>query len=267
MSDELSMNIPSWLWKPNIAPSRFVYLAIIAVEIVLLILLWSFGLPTLIPRPLEIVHSFHDLMRQGLVYELLVSFLLNVEALALATGFSLGFAYLSRFAVGFPISTAVGKMRFLGMTGLTFLFTILVGGGHDLKLTMLTFGVTVFMTDSMVAEVKSIPLERFDHARTLRFGEWHVLYEVVILGTIDRAFEILRQNAAMAWMMLAMVEGTVRSGGGIGTLLLNQDKHFNLALVFAIQFVILGIGLLQDYGIAVMKRVACPYAALVTEGK
>ena len=132
---------------------------------------------------------------------------------------------------------------------------------------MLTFGVTVFMTDSMVAEVKSIPLERFDHARTLRFGEWHVLYEVVILGTIDRAFEILRQNAAMAWMMLAMVEGTVRSGGGIGTLLLNQDKHFNLALVFAIQFVILGVGLLQDYGIAVMKRVACPYAALVTEGK
>jgi len=41
--------------------------------------------------------------------------------------------------------------------------------------------------------------------------------------------DLLRQNSAMGWMMLTMVEGLVRSDGSIGTLLLNNDKHFDMA--------------------------------------
>ncbi len=48
-------------------------------------------------------------------------------------------------------------------------------------------------------------------------------------------------------------------------MLLNQNKHFHLAEVFAIQFLILFVGLLQDYGIGVLKRLVCPYASLALE--
>jgi len=97
--------------------------------------------------------------------------------------------------------------------------------------------------------------------------EWRVVWEVVILGTADKAFEVLRQNAAIGWMMLTMVEGIVRSEGGVGTMLLDQSKHFNMAAVFAIQALILVVGLLQDYCIGLARNVFCPYANLTLERK
>ena len=96
-------------------------------------------------------------------------------------------------------------------------------------------------------------------------NEWQVVWEVVILGTADKAFEVLRQNAAIGWMMLTMVEGISRSEGGVGALLLNQNKHFRLAEVFAIQITILLLGILQDYGIGALRRLLLPYADLTLE--
>ncbi|MBL0220862.1 MAG: hypothetical protein IPQ07_44200 [Myxococcales bacterium] len=48
----------------------------------------------------------------------------------------------------------------------------------------------------------------------MNFGGWRPV-EVVILERSDRAFEVLRQNAATGWMMLTMVRGVVRSSGGL----------------------------------------------------
>ena len=56
-----------------------------------------------------------------------------------------------------------------------------------------------------------------------------------------------------------MVEGLVRSEGGIGSLLLNQNKHLHLAGIFAIQLTILLYGLLQDYLLGLLRQAACPY--------
>src|SRR5260370_2632862 len=96
-------------------------------------------------------------------------------------------------------------------------------------------------------------------------SEGGVVWEVVILGTVDKAFEVLRQNAAIGWMMLTMVEGIARSEGGVGTMLLNQSKHFRLDEVFAIQSVILLVGLLQDHAIGAARRLAGPYAHLTLD--
>jgi NitT/TauT family transport system permease protein len=84
---------------------------------------------------------------------------------------------------------------------------------------------------------------------------------------MDKAFDVLRQNAAMSWMMLSLVESLSREGGGIGTLLLDQNKHFHLDAVFAIQITILLLGLLQDWAIGAMRQIVCPYADLMLERK
>jgi NitT/TauT family transport system permease protein len=164
-----------------------------------------------------------------------------------------------------PLAAAASKGRFLGLIGLTFAFTLTLGGGRPLKVALLVFGMTVFFVTSMADVVAAIPKENFDHARTLRMGEWRAVWEVVVLGTADKAMDALRQNAAIGWMMLTMVEGISRSEGGIGAMLLNQNKHFRLAEVFAIQLLILLVGILQDYGIGVLRRVLFPYADLRLE--
>src|SRR4029077_19370974 len=137
--------------------------------------------------------------------------------------------------------------------GLTFFFTLMAENGHQLKLYLLMFSVSVFFVTGMADVITSIPQEQFDLTRTLRMGEWHVLWETVVLGQADRAFDVMRQNAAIGWMMLTMVEGMSRSEGGIGTLLLDSTKHFHLATIFALQIVILTLGLAQDYSLGFLK--------------
>jgi NitT/TauT family transport system permease protein len=251
---------------PNRVVSPMVMRLIIGVQVAIFVVIWWNSPFKVLPRPDEVARAAQELwMTQGLAQELWTSFTMNLEALALTLAISLGLAYLTVLPFFRPIVSAVSKGRFLGMIGLTFVFTLMVGGGRPLKVALLVFGMTVFFVTSMASVIAEIPRERFDHARTLRMNEWQVVWEVVILGTVDQAFEVFRQNAAMGWMMLTMVEGIARSEGGVGAMLLNENKHFRLAEVFAIQIVILFVGLLQDYAIGSFKRVICPYAEITKE--
>jgi NitT/TauT family transport system permease protein len=99
----------------------------------------------------------------------------------------------------------------------------------------------------------------------LRLGSWGAVVEVVILGHLDAVIDAIRQNAAMGWVMLTMVEGLVRFEGGLGAMMLAEDKHIKLDAVFAIQIVVLAIGILQDWGFVAIRRLLCPYASLTLE--
>lgn len=264
------MTAGKWLdiFRPNQAVSRTTMQIVIAVQVAIALLLWWISPWAALPKPNEVFPAIAKLwMEQGLGPELVTSFWLNIEALSLTAFISLALAYLSVLPAVRPLVAAVAKGRFLGLSGLTFIFTLMVGGGRPLKLSLLVFGMTVFFVTSMAAVVAAIPKASFDHARSLRMSEWQVVWEVVVLGTLDQAIEVLRQNAAIGWMMLTMVEGISRSEGGVGALLLNQNKHFFLPEVFGIQILILLVGLVQDYGIGVLKNTVCPWANLTLERK
>lgn len=253
-------------FRPNRAVSRTTMQMLAGVEVAIFLLIWWQSPFAVLPRPNEVVSALGELwMHQGLGPELWTSFTSNLEALAITLVISLLLSYLTVLAAFRPIVAAISKGRFIGLTGLTFIFTLIFGGGHPLKISLLVFGMTVFFVTSMASVVAEIPREKFDYARSLRLSEWQVVWEVVILGTADQAIEVLRQNAAMGWMMLTMVESISRSEGGLGAMLLNQNKHFHLAEVFAIQGLILVVGMTQDYAIGVAKRLLCPYSVISLE--
>lgn len=262
------MNDLSQVFTPNHTATSATMRVVVAVQAAIALAIWFVAPFQVLPTPPEVFRALGTLwMEQGLGQELITSFVMNVEALAWTVAISLGLCYCTVMPFFRPLAAAVAKGRFLGLIGLTFVFTLVVGGGHNLKVSLLVFGMTVFFVTSMAAEIEAIPKSRFDHARTLRMSEWRVVLEVVVLGTADKAIEVLRQNAAIGWMMLTMVEGISRAEGGVGAMLLNQNKHFHLAEVFAIQLVILSVGLGQDYAIGLFKRFACPYAELTLERK
>ncbi len=241
---------------------------IVGVQLTAALLIWMGSPFAVLPRPPEVARALQRLWaEQGLGADLITSFQLNAQALFVTLVISLGLCYLTVLPFFCPLASAVAKGRFLSLAGLTFVFTLVFGGGRPLKLSLLVFGMTVFFVTSMAAVVAELPRAAFDHARTLRMTEWQVVWEVVILGTIDRAWEVLRQNAAIGWMMLTMVEGIARAEGGVGAMLLNQEKHLRLAEVFAIQLLILLVGLVQDYALGIARRISCPYADLKLERK
>ena len=261
------MNHAVAVFSPNAVLSKNTVRILVAVQVAVVLLLWIISPLVLFPKPGEVLRALGDMWDQGLGGELITSFYLNLEAIALATVVSLLLAYATVMPFFRPIVALLSKLRFLSLVGLTFFFTLMAKSGHQLKLSLLVFSVSVFFVTGMADVINSIPKEKFDLARTLRMGEWRVVWEVIVLGQVDQVFDVLRQNAAIGWMMLTMVEGIVRSEGGVGTILLDQNHHFRLAAVFAIQLTILMLGLLQDYGIGLLKNLFCPYAALTLERK
>lgn len=246
--------------RPNRRIARSVQLGYAAASAAVLGVAWSLSAGPL-PSPAGVAAALARLWtEQGLFDELATSVLLNAQAIAWTAAIGLGLAYATVVPAVRPIATAISKLRFSGLVGWAFVFTLWARDGHQLKLWMLVFGMAPFFVTAMVAVVAELPRERFDHARALGMTEWRTVWEVVIRGTVDQALEALRQSAAMGWMALTMVEGLVRSEGGVGALMLNENKHLDLDAVFALIVVVLVVGIAQDAALAWLRRTVCPYA-------
>src|SRR4051812_22437889 len=201
-----------------------------------------------LPTPREIWIALGALWWEfGMGPEMFTTLKLIGHAVILTTVISLALSYATVIPFFRPLVAVVSKLRFLGLTGLVFPFTLMTGGGYSLKVALLTFGMASFFVTSMAQVVIEIPRAEFDHMRVLGSSELRIFWEVVVRGTLDKALEILRQNLAMGWAMITMVEGISRAEGGIGAMILDGNKYLNLADVYAILIVILLLGLTMDY--------------------
>jgi NitT/TauT family transport system permease protein len=249
--------------KPNRVIDPATALVLVGFWVTAMLLLWVTSPFASLPTPREVWRALADLWWQGgMGPELFTTVKLIFHALLLTVAISMALSYATVIAAVRPVVAAASKLRFLGLTGLVFPFTLVTGGGYSLKVALLTFGMATFFITSMAQIVIEIPREQFDHMRVLGASELRILWEVVVLGTLDKALDVTRQNVAMGWAMITMVEGISRAEGGIGAMILNENKHFRLAEVYAILLVILLLGLLMDYGMGVLTNFACPYSRL-----
>jgi NitT/TauT family transport system permease protein len=229
------------------------------------VLLWSLSRRGILPTPLEVLSAFPPMLEQGLLRHLLSSLYTSILALIWTTTLATVLCYGAVLPALRPVASLVGNLRFWGFAGVSVVFTLWFHGGRELKVSLLTFGMTGFFVASLQDELCAIPKDRYDYARSLGMNEWRVTWEVVILGTFDKLLDIVRQNAAMGWMLLTMVETLVRSEGGIGVLLANQSKHLQLASIALLQLVIFALGMLQDLALFGLKRWLCPWSSLKIE--
>lgn len=242
--------------------SERTFAMLMAGTVAVLSLAWVLSPSPLLPNPSEVWSCFQDQWTAGLGSQLITSYTLNLQAIMWSIIISLGLSYLSVVPIFKPIVMMSTYLRFLSMAGLSVAFAVAIANPHTVKVAMLTFSISVWFITSMLDVIKAIPQEQFDLARTLRMGQWRVVWEVVVLGQMDKVFDVLRTVAAMGWMMLTMVESIVFAEGGVGTVLQTMQKHARFGDIMAIQICILLLGAGQDYGIGVLKNTFCPYANL-----
>jgi NitT/TauT family transport system permease protein len=235
----------------------------VVLQVVFALIIWQISPGGLIPGPLRVLEALGELLTGRLLADsLLVSLLLTLKALLYSVVITLIFSYLSVVPFFSGIAQLIVKCRYLTLTGLIFIFTLLTTDGSALKLSLLVFGIVPFFTTSFLAVIVRIPAQEFELCKTLGYSRWQTLYEVIIVGKADQVFEIVRQNFAIAWMMITMVEGLNMSEGGIGTLLIKYNKYNDLPHVLALQVVIFGLGLFFDYLLGGLRRWLFPYTNL-----
>jgi ABC-type nitrate/sulfonate/bicarbonate transport system permease component len=232
----------------------------VAAWVTIFLVYWVTAAPIIFPSPIEVLQALPTLWNEGgLGQELLSSLTVNVEALLLTLVVTLLIAYTSRVPAVKPLGVGISKLRFVSPAVFFLLLLFITDSGQQLKVVMLAMGETFFLMQTMLGVVRSIPEYKFDDARTLRMSEWKTTWYVVIRGTLAETIDAVRDIEAMGWSMLLMVEGYVRSGGGVGVMTRNFEKHQDFAQVYAIALAIILVGIAKDYGFGLFKSAACPW--------
>lgn len=247
------------IFTPNFKVNPRTILYVITGWLIVIFGLWTAFKPTVLPSPLDVITALPGLWSDGLGAELFSSLWVNVEALIISAAIGLPLSYLARVHLFAPACALCAKMRFLSPAVFFLPLMFLLQGGHEVKVALLVLSELFFLVTTMMGVVINIPEYRFDDARTLRMSEWLSVWYVVIRGTVAQALDAIRDNAAMGWSMLMFVEGTVRSEGGVGVMLINQQKHVNFAEVYAIALTVIIVGISQDWFIGQVKKAVCPY--------
>jgi NitT/TauT family transport system permease protein len=259
------------LFEPFTMGRRFSVKFLAAGQLVILLGLWVVAPSTTgLPSPLGVLEAWNTLATtKGMLVNLWISVKVIFEALVLSSLISWSIAAFSTADIGKGLAAFTASLRFLGFAGLMYLFTLWVGSPHALKVAMLTFGMTVFLTRSMADLVKVTPQVQMeiDYARSLGLKGWRLTWELFVRGRSAENLELIRQNAAVGWTLLAMVEGITRSEGGIGAMLLSSNKYFGMENVFAIQLTILAYGVLQDISLSGLRTLLCPWTRLARSDK
>ena len=258
----------SWLdiFRPFGHISKQTLIIMIVLQVIITITAWQITSDGLIPKPGNVATAFGQLLTSKLLLDnMLESLALTLKAMLYSIIITLLFAYLSVIPFFKTIAQFIVKCRYLTLTGLIFIFTLLTKDGSELKLSLLVFGIVPFFTTSFLSVIINIDKQEYELCKTLGYNNWQTLYEVIIVGKADQVFEILRQNFAIAWMMITMVEGLSMSEGGIGTLLIKYNKYNDITHVVALQLIIFIIGLCFDYLLGLTRHWLFPYSKLKQE--
>ena len=98
-------------------------------------------------------------------------------------------------------------------------------------------------------------------------SRWRSWWETIVVGRLDQVLEVMRQNFAVAWLMITTVEGLSMSEGGLGTMLIKSNKYLDLGTVFALLVVIFLFGIAFDFLLSVIRRWLFPYTRFQTLNK
>jgi NitT/TauT family transport system permease protein len=251
------------IFQPFERISRQTFIILVVAQLLIALVLWHVSSDGLIPGPAKVASAFGELISSKLLWDnILVSLGLTLKAMLYSIVITLLFAYLSVVPFFKSITLFLVKCRYLTLTGLIFVFTLLTTDGSQLKLSLLVFGIVPFFVTSFLSVIVHINRQEYELCKTLGYNKWETLYEVIIIGKADQVLEILRQNFAIAWLMITLVEGLSMSEGGIGTLLIKYNKYNDLTNVLALQLVIFFIGLGFDYLLGSLKKWLFPYTKL-----
>jgi ABC-type nitrate/sulfonate/bicarbonate transport system permease component len=230
----------------------------------ILLLLWGshslFNTTHMFPSINQVFTGFGDLWRDGLVVHILSSLTLCFSAIAISLIISLLIVYSSPISELKPLSIIISKLRYLPLTGITFYITMFVTDARMIQIWVLVAFMTSFLITSLLAMIKDIPDDEFEHARTQGCTKWETLYEVIIVGRLDYVIECLRQNLAIVWMSIVTVESILISAGGLGFLIKNGDRIGSNGRVIAVQIIIIIIGVVLDWLLTQIRKLSFPYS-------
>ena len=218
----------------------------------------GFAPPDFLPSPTEVIRGTLQLfLQQDLGSAILVSsrrigiaFLL-AAALALPLGILMG-AFDAVHRVFEPI---MAPLRYMPISAFIPLLILWFGIYEQEKIAFLFLGVFVYLLPVVVSAVHAVPEELVQTARTLGATKAQVVRTVLLRAALPEIFDSFRVMNAIAWTYVILAEA-VNPEHGLGYMVELARTHQKASWSFAGLLVIGGIGLLTDFLIRMLSRIA-----------
>jgi NitT/TauT family transport system permease protein len=217
--------------------------------------------PTLLPSPIAVITClpelhFDDAMVRQLGRSMYLNFMGYIEAVVVCIplGFLIGLFPLFKGLFAKPVDA----IRFIPLTAITGLFIVWFGIFDMMKIQFLAFGIIVYLLPVVVQRVEQVENVYQQTAFTLGATRWQTIKTVFFPAVFSKLFDDIRVLVAISWTYIIVAE-MVNNNGGIGAMLFTSARQSRIDKVFALLFVIVVVGFIQDIIFKVLDKQFFPY--------
>lgn len=224
--------------------------------------------PGILPNPVKVVKSIpvlfekhHLLQNIWYTVSLNLSGYLIAVVLALPLGFLIGMIpmFNSLFRKYFE------ALRYLPLPTVSGIFISIFGLAFGMKAFFLAFGIFIFALPSVIGKVLDLqnPANVKDNvylqtAKTMGMSNWQTFKYVYFPYVMEKVYDDIRSLVAISYTYVVIAE-SLNKVGGIGAMISTFTRQSRTPEVYALLFIIVMIGLLQDKVFQWMKPVLFPH--------
>lgn len=151
------------------------------------------------------------------------------------------------------VTPIVEFLRSIPATATLPLFIILLGGGDDMRVAFIAYGVSWFVLINTASGVGSIASTMLDMGRVFKISPARRLFSIILPGAMPKIFAGLR-IASTAALLLAIVSEFMLASNGIGFLLIQAQGRFQLLDMWSWMLALAVLGLLVNSLLDVVER-------------
>lgn len=210
----------------------------------------------ILPSPLSVIVSFKTLfIENNLINNGWYSIKLNLIsyiyaiAISLPLGFIIALIPFNRIVFG----TYVNTLRYLPIPALTGIFVAIFGITLGMKVSFLTFSLIIYILPSIANKIYDLqnPANDKDNVLlqtglTMGMNNWQLLRYVYFPYVTSKVSDEIINLTGVSWSYIVICELLDRTQG-LGGLISVMSRQSRTAEVFAILFLIIMIGIAQDF--------------------
>lgn len=225
---------------------------------------------TVLPNPVDVILSYGSLYENNhLVANTWFSVRLNLMCYVYALLISIPVGF---FIALFPINNIVigryiDSIRFLPIPAMSGIFIAIFSLTFGLKVAFLTFGLIIYIIPTICSKVNELnnPANDKEYVyiqsiKTMGATPWQKFREVYfpyVMGSVSGDIITL---TGISWSYLVIAEMIYKSGiSGIGSLISVMGRQAHMAEVYALLFLIVLIGVLQDVAFKWVDKKVFPW--------
>lgn len=212
--------------------------------------------PQILPNPINVLNSYPELYSNSeLIYNTWMTVKLNLLGYfyAIIIAIPLGLVIGLYPIINSAFNKYVNAIRYLPIPAISGIFIAAIGTGFDMKASFLAFGIIIYILPVVVQRINDLqnPANDKDFVylqtiRTLGANNWQKFRYVYFPYVMQKISTDIINLTAISYTYIVIAE-LLNKEGGIGALIHTMSRQSRTPEVYALLFLIIFIGILQDY--------------------